>query len=151
MKIKSYTNPRENIFSYSKLLIKTDDAWKDTVVIDSRQCKNRLLLKIKGIDSPERGRCYMGTDIATTYDQLPVVKDGQYYLHELLELNVVNLKGVILGRVLDVIETAANDILVLGANKKDKKQLLIPLVKDVYVKKVDLNLNTIYVDWPWEE
>lgn len=151
LKINSYTRPKGNIFSYSPLLMKVSKDWQTVELEDSQQRGDRLLVKIKGIDSPEEGRQYIHSDLAVTREHLPPLEEGQYYWHDLIGLQVFNQDEVKLGRVKNIVETGANDVLVIGGKDAAKNRILIPLIMELYVKKVDLIAGTIHVDWQLEE
>jgi 16S rRNA processing protein RimM len=151
MKIMSYTRPKENIFNYSPWLIHIDDMWREIKVEESQQRGERLLVKLSGIDSPEEARLYLDCDIAIKREQLPHLAEGEYYWHDLIGLEVFNQDEISLGRIIKITETGANDVLVINKEGEEKKNILIPLVMDVYVKQVDLNANTMHVDWQIEE
>jgi 16S rRNA processing protein RimM len=151
MKIMSYTRPKENIFTYSPWLLHVDDAWQEIEIEDSQQRGERLLVKISGIESPEEARVYMNCDIAITREQLPSLNEGEYYWHDLIGLDVFNQDEINLGKISQVTETGANDVLVITQEGDNKKKILIPLVMDIYVKQVDLIAGTMHVDWQIEE
>ena len=151
LKINSYTRPKGNILSYSPLLMRVGKDWQEVEIEDSQQRGDRLLVKIRDIDSPEEGRRYIHCDLAVLGSQLPPLEEGQYYWHDLIGLQVVNQDEVKLGRVKNIVETGANDVLVIGGKDAVKSRILIPLIMDVYVKKVDLIAKTIHVDWQLEE
>lgn len=151
MKIMSYTRPKENIFTYTPWLIYLDDTWQEIDIEESQQRGERLLVKISGIENPEDARTYMNCDLAIAREQLPALEEGKFYWHDLIGLMVLNQDGISLGKVSKISETGANDVLVIDAAGDSKNKLLIPLVMDVYVKKVDLIANTIHVDWQIEE
>ncbi|MFB3090374.1 MAG: PRC-barrel domain-containing protein, partial [Gammaproteobacteria bacterium] len=57
---------------------------------------------------------------------------------------VINGQKEILGVVTELLETGANDVLVVEAGKQ---RYLIPYVKDVYIKDIDLEQGIMQVDW----
>ncbi|MCH9049448.1 MAG: PRC-barrel domain-containing protein, partial [Proteobacteria bacterium] len=61
-----------------------------------------------------------------------------------INLQVINGQKEILGVVTELLETGANDVLVVEA---DKQRYLIPYVKDVYIKDIDLEQGIMQVDW----
>lgn len=151
LKVLSFTRPRENIFNYQALLLSQDGHWQPVDIESSQKRGDRLLLKLAGVDTPEAARQYLGCDLGIEQGQLPVLPDGQFYWHQLIGLNVENLAGKQLGRVTDIRETGANDVLVVGAADNDQRKILIPLVMDIYVKQVDLDAGLMQVDWELEE
>jgi 16S rRNA processing protein RimM len=59
---------------------------------------------------------------------------------------VVNLQQEVLGKVDHLLETGANDVLVVKV-EGNKTEILIPFVVDEVVKLVDLDEELIQVDW----
>ena len=149
LKLNSYTRPKENIFNYSPLLIGVDKRWQEMKVEDTQLRGQRLLFKMFGIDNPEDAREFIQSDIAIKRSQLPPLKDGEYYWHDLIGLDVFNQDEVLLGKIKEIVETGANDVLVINA--KSNRKILIPLVMDVYVKQVDLLNKIVRVDWQLED
>lgn len=150
MKIMSYTRPRQNIFSYSPWLLHVGDTWQQIEVEESQHRGDRLLVKLAEIESPEQARLYMNCDIAIMREQLPDLKEGEYYWHDLIGLEVLNQDLISLGKVSEITETGANDVLVIKSDE-NKKCIFIPLVMDVYVKQVDLTARQIHIDWQIED
>lgn len=63
---------------------------------------------------------------------------------------VVTTEGYSTGKVIDMMETGSNDVLVIKANLKDAfgiKERLVPFLDGQVIKKVDLTTQTIEVDW----
>jgi 16S rRNA processing protein RimM len=147
LKIMSYTRPKENIFTYSPWLIHVNDTWREIEIEESQQRGERLLVKIPGIENPEDARVYMDCDIAITREQLPALEEGEYYWHDLIGLEVFNQDEISLGKISKITETGANDVLVISKDSENKKNILIPLVMDVYVKQVDLIAGKMHVEW----
>ena len=72
-----------------------------------------------------------------------VVKKGS-------KLKVINEEGDLLGRIDHIMETGANNVLVVKqvAEGIDNKERLIPFSKDEVILKVDLKSKSVYVKWP---
>lgn len=152
LKVDSYTRPRENVFTYFPWLIKENDCWKEIQIEEFQQRgSSRLLVKIAGIDSPEAARAFIHCDIAVFQEQLPPPNEGEYYWHDLIGLDVVNQDQVNLGKISDIVETGAHDVLIIKGLDDKKNRTLIPLVMDVFVKKVDLAAKVVNVEWQSEE
>ncbi len=74
---------------------------------------------------------------------MPASEDGSWYWMDLIGLQVVTTGGVVLGQVTGLVETGANDVLVV----QGERERLVPFVIDQYVKRVDLDAGLIEVDW----
>jgi len=151
IKIMSYTRPKENIFTYSPWLIFLNDKWQEIDIEEFQQRGERLLVKLSGVECPEDARVYINCDIAIRRDQLADLDEGEYYWRDLIGLEVLNQDKINLGKISKITETGAHDVLVINGTGENKKSILIPFVKDVYVKQVDLIAKTIIVDWQLEE
>ena len=149
LKVMSYTRPKENLFNYSPWLVHRDNNWQAFTIEDSQKRNDRFLVKLVGVDSPEQARDYVNCDLAIQTEQLASLPEGEYYWYQLIGLEVINQQAEKLGTISEILETGANDVLVVS--EKKKKRILIPMVKDVYVKQVDLKTGTMQVDWQLEE
>ena len=80
---------------------------------------------------------------------LPDTEDDEYYWGDLIGLDVVNQSGERLGRVDRLLETGANDVLVVvddAAGAEKPVERLIPFVSAV-VKDVDREAAVVRVEW----
>ena len=71
--------------------------------------------------------------------------DGHYYWTDLEGMEVQDLKGNKIGIVSYMLETGANDVMVI----ENDDEILIPFLMDRVVKEVNFKLNKIIVDWDW--
>jgi 16S rRNA processing protein RimM len=74
---------------------------------------------------------------------LPKLGQGEYYWKDLIGLEVESLASEPLGTVESMMETGANDVMVLHGDR----QRLIPFVMDAIVREIDLPNKRIVVDW----
>jgi len=86
-----------------------------------------------------------GQILAVDRQQLPQLEENEYYWDDLIGLNVYDLQHNDLGKVIELIETGANDVLVVSG----EKERLIPYIPQVIVK-IDLTEKRIEVDWDKE-
>lgn len=143
-KIMSFTRPRENIFTYSPWLIKQNGDWQGMQLAEGKLHAKGLIASIEEITDRNEAMALVGSEIAIKRNQLAETKEGEYYWHDLMNLQVINAQNEILGVVTELLETGANDVLVVEA---DKQRHLIPYVKDVYIKDIDLEQGIMQVDW----
>lgn len=144
LKIQSYTEMTGNILSYAPWYIQNDsDDWRAIEVLSGREHGKGIIVKFSGIDSPEQARLLTGKKIAVNRSQLPPLKRDEYYWSDLKGLTVVNQNGETLGKVIYLIATGANDVLVVDGIKKQA----IPFLLNKTVTRIDLEKKVIYVDW----
>lgn len=84
-----------------------------------------------------------GADVAIRHEALAPLSDGEYHWCDLQGLPVVTPEGKTLGTVKSLLETSANDILVL---EKAGAEVLIPFIKR-FIVGVDLKKGVITADW----
>ncbi len=84
----------------------------------------------------------VGLEVVIKSEQLPPVEPGEYYWSDLEGLEVVTVDGQLLGKVDHLIETGANDVLVV----KGERERLLPYT-DECVVKISLDDGVIQVDW----
>ena len=143
----SYTRPRENIFSYAPWLIKQDDDWREMTLLDGKVHGKGLIAALEGLADRELARVIVGTEIAIHRSQLPKPEPGEYYWHDLLGMQVINQQDVTLGTLKKILETGANDVLVVEGEQRH----LIPLIWKTYMLKVELEQGIIRVNWDLSE
>lgn len=149
LKLNSFTTPPQNILDYARLQAGIDKGWEELEIDQFRQQANDLLVHIKGIDDPESARRLTGVELAVSSDQMPEAEAGSYYWHELEGMTVTNQQGEIFGVVARLMETGANDVLVVqpGSDSIDERERLIPFLTDSVVRQVDTVNRKIVVDW----
>lgn len=144
VKVYSHTRPRENILRYSTWHLEQADDWQVQVLESGRSHGKAIVAKLKGCDDRDAAAALMGATIAVRREQLPQAAPGEYYWADLQGLDVVNLDGIELGRVSHLLETGANDVLVV---KQGKIERLIPFVMGDFVTDIDLDAGRMQVDW----
>jgi len=143
-KILSFTRPRENIFKYGPWLVKQNNQWLEMQLLEGKPQGKGLVASVEGITDRDEAMALVGSEIAINRAQLPAPKEGEFYWHDLINMQVINKQNEMLGVVTELLETGANDVLVVEA---DKQRHLIPYVQDVYIKDVDTEQGVIQVDW----
>lgn len=107
----------------------------------------RLVAKLEGMDTPEAVVALHDAQLGVPRADLPDSAPGEYYFSDLIGLPVVNLAGEALGSVTLVLETGANEVLVV----KGERERLIPFI-DTVIRSVELGQagagdGRIVVDW----
>lgn len=86
---------------------------------------------------------YKGSELKITGNQLKKLPENEYYYYEIIGCDVFNVTGELIGNVKEILTPGANDVWVL--KRADKKDLLIPYIKDV-VKKIDIKNKRIDIE-----
>ncbi len=149
VKVYSYTEPAGNLLGYDPwYLLITDSStglteWRPADVVEAKEHGKGLVVKFEQCNDRDAAALLNGQEIAIRREQLPQTKVGEYYWIDLEGLEVKTVEGVSLGIVDHLLETGANDVLVV----KGERERLIPYVRDHIVKEVDLKAGLIRVDW----
>ncbi|WP_461516685.1 ribosome maturation factor RimM [Porticoccus sp.] len=148
VKVHSFTQPEDNIVGYQPWWLKTTDGWEMIEIDQCRATAKGLMVHLVKVDDRDQARQYCQRDIAVERANLPSLETGEYYWHQLQGLTVVTTEGVKLGKVSSLMETGANDVLVVegDADSLDQQERLIPYVEQ-FVLGVDLDAREIKVDW----
>ena len=90
--------------------------------------KQFVILKFKGIDSINDIEKYKTKSLYVTRENAVRLRKDEYFIADLLGVDVWEDNGDKLGVLKDVIETGANDVYVISL--EDGKELLIPAIKE---------------------
>lgn len=112
----------------------------------SRPHKTHLLVKFKKVHNREQAESLRNQWVLINEEDAAGLPEGEFWIHEILGLEVCTLEGRLLGSVVDVLHTGANDVYVVELDETmgGQKELLIPAIADV-VKAVDLEQERITV------
>lgn len=143
VKVFSFTDPRENILNYSPWVLKKGSESKIVKVIDGKSQGRTVVAQLDGCMDRDQAAGLMGWDVLISHNQLPAAKAGEYYWSELIGLSVENLQGVRLGLVDSLLETGANDVLIIQGDR----ERAVPFLQGHTVIDIDLNQGRMIVDW----
>lgn len=144
VKVFSYTDPRHAILDYRPWRLVKEGGEPRSVSIERGQPHGKTIIAaLPGIASPETARALVGSEIRVLRAEMPESEAGTWYWSDLLGLAVINREGTTLGTVKQMIETGANDVMVLAG----ERERLIPFVLEQVVQDVDLAKREIHVDW----
>ena len=101
-----------------------------------------LILGFEGIDSAEAAGKYRATLASVPTADRPALPAGEYYHHEIIGLLVLDEAGKELGRLIEIIETGANDVYVVKPAAGN--DILLPALKEV-ILGVDLETKVMRV------
>ena len=141
VKVHSWTRPMEAILGYQPWLLGEEK--RPVNIVDGRKQGKGLVALLPGFDDREAAVTLVGQQLFVRRDQLPDAAENEYYWSDLEGLDVHTTKGEVLGQVEKLMETGANDVLVIRGDREH----LVPFVQGQYVIRVDLDARLIVVDW----
>lgn len=144
VKVYSYTQPMENITSYTTWYV----GGKEYKGVKAKRHGKTIVAYFTGFDNREKSQQLLGAEVTIDSNDLDVLQDDDYYWHQLIGLSVQDSDGKHIGEVSSMFETGANDVMVVRVAEGD--EVLIPYVRDQYVISVDLDTSTMVVDWELE-
>ncbi|PCI22967.1 MAG: ribosome maturation factor RimM [Piscirickettsiaceae bacterium] len=143
LKIFANTEDKENILSYQPWYIERNNSLQAVELVAGKPHGKTIIALLEGVEDRNDAETWVGCDIYMQPNQLPVLKGNQYYWSDLIGLNVINLDGEKYGVIDHMLETGANDVIVV----KGDVQRLIPFVMHDVIKTVDLDARRMIVDW----
>jgi 16S rRNA processing protein RimM len=142
VKVHSDARPREAILGYNPWLLELDGRWREYRLAEGRVHGPGIVARFEGCTDRNAAQMLVGASVAVRREQLPPAEPGEYYWSDLEGLRVVNLQGENLGVVDHLVETGANDVMVVAG----ERERLIPFTRNA-VREVDLKAQIIRVDW----
>lgn len=142
VKVHSWTRPRDGILDYEHWLLGADGRWTSRRLVAGKRHGPGVIASLEGIEDRTAAEALVGAVIAVERRQLAQAAAGEYYWRDLVGMKVVNLESVELGSVSELMETGANDVLVVDGERRR----LIPFTGEA-VRDVDTEARVIRVDW----
>ncbi|WP_028537244.1 ribosome maturation factor RimM [Paludibacterium yongneupense] len=143
VKVQADTEYADSLFDYPVWWLGKGEDWRPYAFEEGAVHTKGLAARLKGVEGREAAEAMRGMQIAVPRSELPPPDEDEYYWADLIGLEVFNADGVRLGSVSELMETGANDVLVVDDGDSRR---LIPFV-DAVVGSVDLEARRIEVDW----
>jgi 16S rRNA processing protein RimM len=143
LNVISYTDPVTNLADYRPWFVERSGEWTQLRVDQVKPHRNGFVAQIDGVEDRDVALRYSGKSIGVQDSTLPEVEEDEFYWKDLIGLPVEDLQGRALGEVAGLIETGANDVMVV---RTASGEVLIPFVRHI-VTDVDVKGRKIVVDW----
>ncbi|MDO4275623.1 MAG: ribosome maturation factor RimM [Eubacteriales bacterium] len=142
VKVFPTTDSAERFLDLEYVLLDTGKELRKLEIQNVKFFKNLAILKFQDIDNINDIEMYKGRDLWIPREEAQELAEDEYYVADLLGMEVVLEDGSPFGTLKDVMETGANDVYVVTA--KDGKEVLLPAIKEC-ILKVDVEKNTMTV------
>jgi len=104
--------------------------------------KQFVILKFKGIETPEEIGKYRQKSLYVTRENAVRLGKDEYFIADLMGLKVFDEEDTEIGVLREVLETGANDVYIIDLN--DGRELLLPAIKEC-VLNVDVEAGKIQI------
>jgi len=146
LKVRPFTEAPDGLLAYEQWWIGPQQGWRQHELLEGRVQGTELVVRLEGIEDRDQAAAVRGWQVAVPRASLPPPAEGEYYWSDLVGLDVVNVQGVALGRIEEVFETGANDVIVVREAGERGRERLIPFIASVVVA-VELERSRVVVDW----
>jgi 16S rRNA processing protein RimM len=102
-----------------------------------------MILTLEGVDDRNAAETLRGTEVYIRQKDAAPLDEDEYFLHDLPGLQVETTAGEVLGTVSEVLETGANDVLVV--KRTSGEEALIPMTREV-VKSLDIDAKRVIIE-----
>jgi 16S rRNA processing protein RimM len=143
LKVYANTDKKENILAYQPWYIERNKVREPVKLKAGKPHGKTIIALLEGVDDRNEAETWVGCDIYISTDQLPTLRHDEYYWSDLIGLKVISVSGEEFGVIDHMLETGANDVIVI----KGDRERLIPFVQGEVVKSVDLTERQMVVDW----
>lgn len=101
-----------------------------------------LILTLGGVADRVAAEALRGADVSIRETDAAPLAEDEYFVHQLYDLQVVTSDGGEIGRVREVLQTGANDVIVVA--RRGRADALLPIIRDV-VERLDIAGGRIIV------
>lgn len=153
VKVFPMTDDVNRFKKLKKVLLDTGKGYQELEIVQVKFFKNLAILKFKGIDNINDIEKYKGRGLFVTREHAVKCEKDEYFIADLIGIEVTTEDGELLGELADVLQTGANDVYVVRVDKNSpyfervadkKKELLLPAIHDC-VRSVDMEKRRMQV------
>ncbi|NBH14113.1 16S rRNA processing protein RimM [Lachnospiraceae bacterium] len=136
-----------------KVFLDVGSEYREMEILQVKFFKNMAILKFKGIDNINEIEKYKGRGLFVTRDQAVKCEKDEYFIADLIGMEVTTEAGELLGKLKDVLQTGANDVYLVEvvqdspyADKVQgkKRELLLPAIREC-IRSVDMQQRSMQV------
>ncbi len=142
LKVLPDTELIDGLFDYKRWWVGKGKDWREVKVNAGKVHNDVLLVKLEGVNDREAALGCKGQQIAVPRDALPTLAEDEVYWSDLIGLIVRNQQDIEFGKIVDVFETGANDVIVVQGDI----ERLIPYTAQTVID-VNVAQQSMLVDW----
>lgn len=128
VKVFPMTDDNRRFKKLKKTFVDTGKGLVELECESAKFFKQFVILKFKGYDTIESIEKYCGKGIFVTREDAVKPGKDEYFIADLIDMNVIDEENHLQGMIKDVLSTGANDVYVIELD--DKRELLLPAIKE---------------------
>ena len=141
VKIYPYTDDPERFRDLEYLLV--GDGFKELKIVDMFIQKGFVYVRFEGYEDINKILDFVNSNVYI-YDKDRVkLPEDRYFISDIVNMEVHDMEGKLIGKVTDVIENLANDL--FQVQKPDGKVFYLPARKE-FIKEIDVDKKVIIID-----
>ena len=142
VKVFPTTDDPDRFRKLKQVILDTGREQKGLEIEGVKFFKQFVILKFKDIDNINDIEKYKGKSLYVTREHAVKLKKDEYFIADLIDMQVELEDGTAFGVLTDVMQTGANDVYVIA--KENTPDLLVPAIHDC-VLAVDIEAQTMTV------
>ena len=135
----------DDVNRFKKLKQAILDTGKETMPLEIQSVKffkQFVILKFKGIDNINDIEKYKRCSLYVTREHAVPLEEDEYFIADMIGMEVCTEDGNIFGTLKDVIETGANDVYVI--ENAEHGEVLVPAIKEC-IRSVDIEKGQMMI------
>ncbi len=142
VKVYPTTDDKERFKKLEKVWLDTGKEQLQLHIQQVKFAKQLVIVKFKEFQDINEVEQYKGKSLLVEREDAISLEENEYFIADLIGMQVMEEDGSLLGELSEVLETGANEVYVVTT--ADKKELLIPAIRECIVH-VDLEHNRMTV------
>ena len=136
------TTDAERFMELEYVILDTVREKRELTIQNVKFFKNLVILKFEGIDNINDIEKYKGKELWVPREEAQELDEDEYYIGDLIGMDVLLEDGTRFGSLKDVMETGANDVYVVET--EEGKEVLLPAIHDC-IMDVDIEKNAMTI------
>lgn len=136
VKVFPTTDDPKRFKKLKQVILDTGKEKRDLEVESVKFFKQFVILKFKGIDNINEVERYKRCPLLVTRDHAVPLQEDEYFIADMIGMQVVTEDGAVFGTLKDVIKTGANDVYIIESSEHG--EVLVPAIKECIL---DINIE----------
>jgi 16S rRNA processing protein RimM len=136
------TDDPDRFLKLKDITVTKGESTQQFQIEEVRKHAKNVFLKLREIKTPEEAKILVGGFIEIEAEYLTKLPEGNYFVFEIIGLEVRDTKGEKIGEIKEVASLPANDVYIVGGEKRD---YAIPAIREV-IKNIDLKNKVMIIE-----